>query len=54
MKTTIKGSDAFAYVDVELAPGESIVAESDSMSSMSADLDLKARFNGGFFMESCR
>lgn len=54
MKTTIKGSDAFAYVDVELAPGETIVAESDSMSSMSADLDLKARFNGGFFIAILR
>lgn len=49
MKAEICGSDAFAYIDVELAPGEGITAEPDAMSSMSADLDLKARFNGGFF-----
>jgi len=49
MKTEIKGAPSFAYIDVELAPGESITAESDAMSSMAADLDMKARFNGGFF-----
>lgn len=49
MKAEICGSDAFAYIDVELASGEGITAEPDAMSSMSADLDLKARFNGGFF-----
>lgn len=49
MKAEIRGSDAFAYIDVELDPGEGITAEPDAMSSMSADLDLKARFNGGFF-----
>lgn len=54
MKTTIKGSDAFAYVDVELAPGEKVIAEADAMSSMSADLDMKARFNGGFFIAILR
>ncbi len=54
MKTTIKGSDAFAYVDVELAPGETVIAEADAMSSMSADLDLQAKFNGGFFIAILR
>lgn len=49
MKAEIRGSDAFAYIDVELDPGEGITAEPDAMSSMSADLDLKARFNGGLF-----
>ncbi len=49
MKTEILGGRAFAYVRVELEPGESIITESDAMSSMSADLDLTARFNGGFF-----
>ncbi|WP_374403357.1 TIGR00266 family protein [Niveibacterium sp.] len=49
MKAEIRGSDAFSYVDLTLAPGDSVVAESDAMSSMSADLDLQARFNGGFF-----
>lgn len=49
MKTEIRGSDAFAYLDVSLDPGEKIVAESDAMSSMAAELDLQARLNGGFF-----
>lgn len=49
MKVELKGSAAFAYLDVELAPGETIIAEPDAMSSMAADLDLDAKFNGGFF-----
>jgi len=49
MRTTIHGSPSFAYLDVELGPGESIVAEADAMSTMAADLDMTARFNGGFF-----
>lgn len=54
MKTAIKGSDAFAYVDVELAPGEKVIAEADAMSSMAADLDMRAKFNGGFFVALMR
>lgn len=49
MKAEIKGSQAFSYVDVKLEPGESITTESDAMSSMDAELDLVASFNGGFF-----
>ena len=48
-QAVIHGSPSFAYIDIELAPGESIVAESDAMASMSADLEVKASFNGGFF-----
>jgi uncharacterized protein (TIGR00266 family) len=47
VKAIIKGGHAFSYVDVELAPGETIVTESDAMSSMDANLDLTAHFNGG-------
>lgn len=54
MKSDIRGGDAFSYVDVALAPGEKIVAEADAMSSMSADLDLKAKFNGGFLVALLR
>lgn len=54
MKTDIKGGDAFSYVDVELEPGDRLVAESNAMSSMSADLDLKAKWNGGFFFALLR
>ena len=49
MNTEILGKPAFAYVNVDLDPGESVIAESDAMSSMSATLDMKASFNGGFF-----
>ncbi len=49
MKTTIDGAPSFAYLHVDLDPGESIVAESDAMASMSADLGMKASLNGGFF-----
>lgn len=54
MKAEIQGSDAFSYIDVELEPGESLVAEADAMSTMSADMDLQARFNGGFFFAILR
>ncbi|MEN9868492.1 MAG: hypothetical protein RL748_4082 [Pseudomonadota bacterium] len=49
MKAEIKGGSAFSYIDMTLAPGEVAIAESDAMSSMDADLDMKAVFNGGFF-----
>ncbi len=49
MKSEIKGGPAFGHVHVELDPGESFVAESDAMAAMSAELDMEAKFNGGFF-----
>lgn len=49
MKLKIEGKPVFAYVEVELQPGETFVAESDAMASMSAELDMEARFNGGLF-----
>ena len=54
MNVGIKGSPSFAYLDVNLAPGESIIAESDAMATMAADLDLTARFNGGLFSGLCK
>jgi len=48
MKAETKGSFAFAYVDVDLEPQESLITESDAMASMDANIDLKASFNGGF------
>jgi len=50
MKTEIKGQPAFSYIDVELEPGDTITTESDAMSSMDADIELRSRFNGGFFV----
>lgn len=49
MKTQILGSSAFSYIEVELDPGESIIAEPDAMSSMDADLDMNTRLNGNLF-----
>lgn len=54
MKAEIKGSAAFSYVDVELDPGEVITTESDAMSSMDASIELRSRFNGGFFIALLR
>ena len=47
MKASIEGAPAFAHLQVILAPGESIVAESDAMASMAAELEVRAKLNGG-------
>lgn len=49
MDFKLEGKPSFAYLHVDLAPGESFIAESDAMASMSADLDMKAKLNGGLF-----
>jgi uncharacterized protein (TIGR00266 family) len=49
MEYTVNGSPSFAYIDLKLSPGETIIAESDAMSSMDTDLDMKAKLNGAFF-----
>ncbi len=49
MEYTITGSPGFAYLDVDLDPGESLVSEAGAMSSMAADLDIRTRLNGGVF-----
>ena len=49
MKATIQGGPSFSYLEVYLGPGESITSEAGAMSTMSADLDMKAKFNGGLF-----
>src|SRR5690349_16372523 len=54
MRVTIEGKPSFAHLQVYINPGESIVAESDAMASMSADLDMITKFNGGFFPGLCR
>lgn len=47
MRATIEGAPAFAHIHVDLDPSDSIIAESDAMSSMSCGLDMEAKFNGG-------
>ena len=49
MQTSIEGGNSFAFINVDLDPGETVIAESDAMSSMAADLDMAAKLNGGFF-----
>ena len=48
MNSKINARPSFAYVDIDLEPGESVIAESDAMASMAADMDMTAMFNGGF------
>lgn len=49
MQTKIEGGPSFSHIHVDLSPGESIIAESDAMTSMAADLDMNAKLNGGLF-----
>ncbi|HUO84112.1 MAG TPA: TIGR00266 family protein [Thermoanaerobaculia bacterium] len=49
MKAQIHGSPSFAYIEMDLGPGESVIAESDAMSTMDTDVSIEAKFNGGFF-----
>ena len=45
----IKYRPSFSTLEVEISPGQSIIAESDAMASMSSNVDIGTRFNGGFF-----
>jgi uncharacterized protein (TIGR00266 family) len=47
MQIEQKGGDAFAYLDLQLEPGEQLIAESDAMSSMDSNMDVTAKLNGG-------
>jgi uncharacterized protein (TIGR00266 family) len=49
MKVSIEGKPVFAHLRIILEPGETFIAESDAMATMSADMDMTAKFNGGFF-----
>lgn len=49
MEAEVRDKPAFAHIYVKLAPGESIVAEADAMASMSSDIEMSTRWNGGFF-----
>lgn len=47
MQTRIEGGPAFAHLHIELQPGEAVIAESNAMASMAAELDLHSKLNGG-------
>ncbi len=54
MNVEMKGAPSFAHLHVHLEPGESIIAEADAMASMSANLDMNTKFNGGLFSGLCK
>lgn len=47
MNYEIKGGDAFPLLHVHLERGESIKAESNAMVTMSGNLDIEGKFDGG-------
>ena len=48
METEVRDKPAFANILVKMDSGESIIAESDAMASMSASIQIKTKLNGGF------
>jgi len=54
MQTEIRNRPAFANIHVRLARGERLIAEADAMASMSANLDMSTRFNGGLLSALAR
>lgn len=49
MEIKIDGAPSFAFLHIDMLPGERFIAESGAMASMDAKLDMKAKFNGGLF-----
>lgn len=47
MRSEVTGGPSFAYITMELDPGESVTAESDAMSTMSAGIGMETKLNGG-------
>ncbi len=49
MEAEIRNRPSFANVLVRLEPGEKLIAEADAMASMSASVQIRTQWNGGFF-----
>ncbi len=47
METEVRNRPSFANIRVQLGAGDSIIAESDAMASMSSSIEMSTRFNGG-------
>lgn len=47
MEAEIRNKPAFANILVKLRAGDQIVAEADAMASMTANVDIKTKWNGG-------
>jgi uncharacterized protein (TIGR00266 family) len=54
MQIQIRNRPSFANLLVQLVRGESIVAESDAMASMSSSITVKTRWSGGFLQAVLR
>ncbi len=50
MEASLQGAHSFRYLDIKLAPGETLVTESGAMATMSPAIDMKAKFNGGLLV----
>lgn len=44
----IRNRPSFANIRIQLEPGESIIAEADAMASMSPNIEMRTKVNGGF------
>ena len=49
MQVDIRNRPSFANLLVHFSPGDSIIAEAGAMATMSSNIDMKTRLNGGFF-----
>jgi uncharacterized protein (TIGR00266 family) len=49
VEAEIRNRPSFANILVSLQPGDRIVAEADAMASMSSNIEMTTRFNGGAF-----
>jgi uncharacterized protein (TIGR00266 family) len=49
MDAEIRNKPSFANIRISLSAGESVIAESDAMASMTSDIQMSTRWNGGFF-----
>ena len=49
MEAEVRNKPSFANIRAELSAGDSIIAESDAMASMSSTIEMSTRWNGGIF-----
>ena len=54
MEAEVRDKPAFANIRAELKAGDSIIAESDAMASMSSTIEMSTRWNGGFLSAVAR
>ena len=47
MEAEVRNRPSFANIHVQLNPGDRLIAEADAMASMSSDIQMTTRFNGG-------